>query len=38
VGPPPGCYKAALNDMREALKVLRAARGEGIRFHFAWAY
>jgi hypothetical protein len=34
----PGCYKAALNDMREALKVLRAARGEGIRFHFAWAY
>jgi hypothetical protein len=34
----PDYYEFALDDMREALKVLRAARGEGVRFHFAWAY
>jgi hypothetical protein len=27
-----------LEDLEEAAKILRAAEGEGVRFHFAWAY
>src|SRR5262249_37871007 len=27
-----------LDDMQEAMKILRAAAAEGVRFHFGWAF